>query len=148
MDEERVLATDLVAELADRLEERQRFDVADRAADLDDHDVVVGRHALDRGLDLVGDVRDDLHRGPEVFTAALFRDHVQVDPARGHVVELRQRAVDEPLVVAEVEVRFGAVVGDEHFAVLERRHRAGVDVEVRVELHDRHRQPALDEEPA
>ena len=30
---------DFLAELADRFEERQRLDVADRAADLDDHDV-------------------------------------------------------------------------------------------------------------
>ena len=42
--------------------------------------------------------------------------------------------VGEALVVAEVEVGLGAVVGDEHFAVLERRHRAGIDVDVRVEL--------------
>ena len=40
VDEDRVLAADLLAELADRLEERQRLDVADGAADLDDHDVV------------------------------------------------------------------------------------------------------------
>ena len=47
VDEERVVAADLLAELADRLEERERFDVADRAADLDDHDVVPGRRAAD-----------------------------------------------------------------------------------------------------
>ena len=51
----------------------------------------------------------------------------------------RQRLVDEPLVVAEVEVGLAAVVGDEHLAVLERVHRAGVDVDVRVELL--HRDP-------
>jgi hypothetical protein len=34
VDEERALAAELVAELADRLEERQALDVADRAADL------------------------------------------------------------------------------------------------------------------
>ena len=33
-----VVAAELDAHLADRLEERQRFDVADRAADLDDRD--------------------------------------------------------------------------------------------------------------
>jgi hypothetical protein len=38
--------------------------------------------------------------------------------------------------VAEVEVGFGAVLGDEDLAVLVRRHRAGVDVEVRVEFLD------------
>ena len=39
--------------------------------------------------------------------------------------------------MAEVEVGLGAVVGDEDLAVLERRHRAGVDVEVGVELLQR-----------
>ena len=38
--------------------------------------------------------------------------------------------------MAEVEVGLGAVVGDEHFAVLIRRHRARIDVDVRVELQD------------
>ena len=70
--EDRVRLPDLVAELADRLEERQRLDVADGAADLHDHDVVAGRDALDRGLDLVGDVRDDLHRRAEVLAAPLL----------------------------------------------------------------------------
>jgi hypothetical protein len=44
---------------------------------------------------------------------------------------------DEALVVPEVEVGLGAVVGDEHLAVLERAHRARVDVDVRVELDER-----------
>ena len=55
-------------------------------------------------------------------------------------LESREQAlVDEALVVAEVEVGLAAVVGDEHLAVLERVHRAGVDVDVRVELL--HRDP-------
>ena len=37
----RLLAAELVAELADRLEERQALDVADRAADLDQDEIVV-----------------------------------------------------------------------------------------------------------
>ena len=40
----------------------------------------------------------------------------------------------EALVVAEVEIGLGAVVGDEHFAVLKRAHGAGIDVQVRIEL--------------
>ena len=43
VDVERVLAADVQAELADRLEERHALDVADRAADLDEHDVDVAR---------------------------------------------------------------------------------------------------------
>ena len=44
-----VLGADLAPELADRLEERLRLDVADRAADLGDHDVGVGRLARPSG---------------------------------------------------------------------------------------------------
>ena len=46
VDVQAVLAADVEGELADRLQERQALDVADRAADLGDHDVhVVGRPA-------------------------------------------------------------------------------------------------------
>jgi len=44
------------------------------------------------------------------------------------------RVLDEALVVAQVEVGFGAIVGHEHLAMLQRRHGAGVDVEVGIEL--------------
>ena len=50
--------------------------------------------------------------------------------------------------MAEVEIGLGAVVGDVHFAVLERRHRARIDVEVRIELHHRDAQSALHEQSA
>ena len=42
--------------------------------------------------------------------------------------------VDEALVVADVEIGLGAVLGHEDLAVLERAHRARVDVQVGVEL--------------
>ena len=47
---------------------------------------------------------------------------------------LRRRPAGEALVVAEVEVGLGAVVGDEDLAVLVRAHRARIDVEIGVEL--------------
>ena len=138
---EHVLASDVLAELPDRLEERQDLDVADGAADLGEHDidVVVGGKREDSLLDRVGDVRDHLHVGAEVVATALPGEHVLVDRARRRVRLAGERHVDEPLVVPEVEVGLAAVVGDEHLAVLERVHRAGVDVDVRVELL--HRDP-------
>ena len=50
MDVADVVAADVQAELADRLEEREDLDVADRAADLGDHDVdvVVARRLMRR----------------------------------------------------------------------------------------------------
>jgi hypothetical protein len=85
-------------------------------------------------LDLVGDVRDDLHGLAEVLAAPLLLDHRLVDLAGGEVVALAHLGAGEALVVAEVEVGLGAVLGDEDLAVLERAHRAGIDVDVGVEL--------------
>ena len=77
-----VVAAELDAHLADRLEERQRLDVADRAADLDHADVgIAGAHA-DPILDFIGDVRNDLHRRAEVIAAPLLGDDALVDAAR------------------------------------------------------------------
>ena len=45
-----------------------------------------------------------------------------------------ERRVREALVVAQVEIGLGAVVGDEDFAVLERAHGAGIDVQIRIEF--------------
>ncbi len=131
-----VLGSGLTAELADRLEERERLDVADRSADLGDHDV--DRLGLgdppDARLDLVRDVRDHLHgRAEELALALLAQDGVP-DPAGGVRRVAREVLVDEALVVADVEVGLGTVLGHEDLAVLERRHRARVDVQVRVEL--------------
>ena len=63
VDEHAALRPEVGVELADRLEERQRLDVADGAADLGDHEVDRLRLGDDQDpvLDLVGDVRDHLH---------------------------------------------------------------------------------------
>ena len=132
---EHVVAAELDAHLADRLEERQRLDVADRAADLDHAHVRVARAHADAVLDLVGDVRDDLHRRAEVVAATLLGDDALVDAAGREVAVARGGGAHEALVVAEVEVGLGAVGGDEHLAVLERTHRAGIHVDVRIQLH-------------
>ena len=149
MDEEAVVPADLVAGLAGRLEERQRLDVADGAADLGDDDVdVVAAHREDAVLDLVGDVRDHLHGVAEVVAAALLGDHRRVDLARRDVGDLVEVGVEESLVVADVEVRLRPVVGHEDLAVLERVHRPRIDVEVGVELLHGHAQSAgLQEAP-
>ncbi len=88
-----LFAPELEAELADGLEEGQRLDVAHRAADLDDHHVVAVGEPRHRFLDLVGDVRDDLHGLAEVVAAPLLVDHRLVDPAGGVVVLLARSLV-------------------------------------------------------
>ena len=144
VDVHHVLGADLAAELAQRLEERQGLDVADGAADLGDDDV--GRRRLgcaaDARLDLVRDVRDHLHRRAEEVALALLPQHGLPDGACAVRRVPREVLVDEALVVADVEVGLGAVLGDEDLAVLERAHRARVDVQVGIELLELHLQPA------
>ena len=138
------LCPTLVHELAHRLEEGEALDVADRPADLgDDHVILAGfAERLKAPLDLVGDVGDDLDGRAEVVAAALLRDHLVIDLTGGGVVLPRGGDVEEALVVPEVQIGLRAVVGHVHLAVLERIHRARVDVQVGVELLDRDAQAA------
>ena len=129
----------LQAHLAHRFEEGQRLDVTHGAANFDDgHVHCVGRaHASatpDEILNLVGHVRNHLHRFAEVIATAFFFEHALVDLAGGEVIGLAHARLDEALVVAQVQISLGAIVGDEDLAVLKRRHRAGIDVEVGIEL--------------
>ena len=71
-----------------------------------------------------------------------------VDRAGRDVGGAEHVLVDEPLVVTQVEVGLSAVLGHEHLAVLEGVHRAGVDVDVGVELLHHDPQAAGLEEPS
>ena len=91
---------------------------------------------------------EDLHGVAEILAPAFAGDHRAVDLAGRHVGRSAEILVEKSLVVADVEVCLCAVVRDEHLAVLEGRERAGIDVDVGVELLDRHPESALLEEPA
>ena len=47
--------------------------------------------------------------------------------------------------MTQVEIGLSAVVSDKDFAVLKRRHGARIDVQIRVELHDRDPHSTLDQ---
>ena len=140
--EHTVAATEFHAQLADRLQERQRLDVTNRATDLDHADVGVAGAEQDVALDLVGDVRDHLHRRAEVIATPLLGDHALVDAAGGEVAVATGDRAHEALVVTEVEVGLRAIVGDEDLAVLERAHGARIDIDVGVEFDHRDLQAA------
>ncbi len=135
--EQRILEADFHPHLPDRLQKRQRLDVADGAADLDHGDVRIRRPQADAVLDLIGDVRDHLHRAPQIFTTALLADHAFVDLAGGEVVVAPHAGAQKALVVTQIQVGLGTVVGDVDLPVLERAHGAWVDVDVGVELDHR-----------
>ena len=146
MDIHYILAAHVVAYLTDSLKERGGLDIADSAADLGDNYVsslgAAVRNAVDTVLDLVGDVGNNLNGAAEIVAAALLVEDGPVDLTGCDVAVHGQILVDEALVVSEVEVGFGTVVGDEYLAVLVGAHCARVNVYIRVELLDSYLVPS------
>ncbi len=138
MDVTGIAGTNVLAHLADCFEERRAFNIANGAPDLANHDidVVVITEFAHPGLDFVRDVGDHLNRRTEIVPPPLLANHRLVDRTRREVGVTPQRHTNESLVVAEVKIGFPAVIGNKHFAVLKRVHRARIDIDVRVELLD------------
>ncbi len=139
VDVDGVVARQFVAELPDRLQKRQALDIADRAADLDHDEVVALVAVADEVLDRVGDVRNHLDGRTEIVAAPLLGQDVLIDAAGGDVVLPIGGPTGKALVMAEVEIGLRPVIGNEALAVLVRRHRARIDVEIGVELSEPHR---------
>ncbi len=70
-------------------------------------------HPPDPILDGVGDVRHNLHRLTEIVAATLLLDNVQVDLAGGDIVFAGEPDREVTLVVAEIEIDFGAYRGSD-----------------------------------
>ena len=121
--------------LTDRFKERQGLDVTHGAADFNQHDIMAFTAFDDALFDFIGDMRDNLNGRAQIIAPALFAQDVCVDTAGGEVVAPAHGGADETLVVTQIQIGFGAVVGDEHFAVLEWTHGAWIHVDVRVQLH-------------
>ncbi len=77
---------------------------------------------------------DDLNGRAEEFTFSLTTDNVLVNAPRSKVIMTGHAGTDETLIMTQIEVCFCAIDGDENFTVLDRAHRAWIDVNVRVEL--------------
>ena len=134
--EQTVVPALFAADLADCLDKGLGLYVAYRAADLGHHDVGVGldAHGVYEVLYFSRDVRYRLYGLPEIFAFALLVQHVPEHFSRSQVGILVQVLVDESFVMPEIEVGFGAVLGNEHFAVLIRAHGSRVYVYIRVEF--------------
>ncbi len=150
VDKDGVPAALFETDLTGGLEKGLALDVAGGAADLGDHDIGVRlfAHAVDKVLDLLRDMRNDLDRLAQVLTAALLVQDIPVDLAGGQVGEAVQVLIDEALVMAEVEIGLAAVLGHIDLAVLVGAHGAGVNIDVGVQLLGRHLQAAAFEQAA
>ena len=136
MHDDRVACARFENELADGFEERKPLDVASGAAYFRDDDIRSGvrAHLANAGFDFIGDVRDDLNGLAEVVATAFLGEDGLVDLAAGEVIGASEDAICEALVVSEVEVGLRTVGQNIDLTMLERIHRAGIDIEVGVEF--------------
>ena len=150
MNKEAVFGADLKRDLAHRLNKRLRLYIAYRSADFGYNNVRTGlsAYSVNKILYLVCYMRYDLNGGAEIFSPALLIEHLPVDLAGGKVGILVQILVYKTLVMSEVKVGFGAVLGDVNLSVLIRAHGARVNIYIRVELLRRHLKPAAFKKPA
>ncbi len=79
---------------------------------------------------------DHLHGLPKVIALSLLPYHLHVHASSGHIVGLGGANVQEPFVVAEIQVGLRPVLGDITFPVLIGVHGTGVHVDVRIEFLD------------
>src|SRR3954447_9519943 len=126
VDKTGVLAGKLHRHLPDGFQKREGFDITDRAANLDNGYLGVPGPCPDMLFDFVRDMGNDLNRTTQIITASLLLNDALVNLAGGEIVALAHLPADEALVMPEVEVRFGTILGHKHFAMLEWTHRAWV----------------------
>src|SRR3546814_13079547 len=86
----------------------------------------------------ISDWSSDVCSSDLIIATALALDDLAVDPPRGDVVALVRGDAGEALVMAQIEVGLRPVVGDVDLAVLIGRHRARIDVKIRIELANPH----------
>ena len=79
---------------------------------------------------------DDLDGLAQVGALAFLGDDGVINLARSHIVGLGRVYAQETLIVAQVEVRLGAVFRDIALAVFVRVERTGIDVDVGIEFLD------------
>ena len=142
VDVQAVVTAKLGAELAYGFQEGQALDVADSAADFDNghvRGILALAQCKDKALYFVRDMGNDLDRGSKVVAAALLGDDIVVNGAGGRVVFVGKRYVKVALVVPQIEVCLGSVVGNKHLAVLEGIHGSGIHVDIGIQLLNGHR---------
>ena len=122
--------------LADRFQERLAFDIAYCASHLDNGDLclIIIVVAVETALDLIGDVGDHLDSASAEVSPTFLLQDGPVDLSCGYVGVFCKAFINETFIMTQVKIGLRTVIGDKDFAVLNRIHGAGVNVDVGVEF--------------
>ena len=121
-------------ELTNRLQKWQGFDITHGTTDLNQNDIRIVGAAHHGFLDLVRDMRNNLHGSPEVIATALLGDNFFVDTTSRVVTRATALNRGKTLIMTEVKIGFSTIIGDIHFAMLERAHGSWIYIDVGVQF--------------
>ena len=140
MDKQTVLTSLLQRNLSYSFKEGLGFNISYCAADFCNYHICVCLFAdpVNEFLNLVCYMGNNLHGRAEVFSASLFIKYIPVDLTGSQVGVFIQVLVNKALIMTEVKVGFGTVLGYIHLAMLKGAHRSGVNIDVRIQLLSRY----------
>ncbi len=136
MDIQHVVFAHIFFYLADSFQERQAFNIANRAPDFSNDKIraVIVADPEHPGFNLVGNMGDDLHRAAQVITPAFFGNDRLINFTGSHVGTFGQVDINKTFIMAQVQICFRAIIRHEHFTVLIRTHGSRIDIDIRIEF--------------
>lgn len=133
-----ILPADTPRKLTYRLKIWKSLNIAYRAADLGNDDIITGADMLDPVLYFIRDMRYDLHCCAVIASRAFALYYGGINLAGGTAVLSQDRLVYETLIMPEVKIRLRAVTGHKDLSMLEWAHRPRIDVDIGIHLYDAH----------
>ena len=121
-------------ELSNGFQKRQALDITNRTADFANDNIDTLPHFTDMALDFICYVRNNLNRSTQIITTPFFLNNIMINFPSGHVVHTAHFSLGEPFVMSQVKIRFRPIIRHKDFPMLERIHRSGIDVYIRVQF--------------
>ena len=136
MDKNTVIPSYLKRRLPDSLEEWCGLNISYGAAYLgyDDVGVTALADAVKPFLYLVGDMWNDLDRASEIVSPSFLIQYCPVYLSGSDIGIYRQVLVNKSLVMSQVKVGLGTVLGHKDLAVLIRGHSTRINIYIGIEL--------------
>ena len=102
MDVQHIVFAHILFYLTDSFQKRKAFNIAYRTADLgnDKIGIVIVADTEYPGLDLIGNMGNDLHRTAQVIPPAFLRNNGLVDFTGSHIGTLGQVDINKPFIMA------------------------------------------------
>ncbi len=136
MNKQRVVFADFQGYLTDCLDKRLTFNITDGPADFcnDDIRIRLFSDGINKGFDFICNMGNDLNGLAQVFTPSFLGKDIPVHFAGGEVGEAVQIFINEPFIVAKIQIRFRTVFRYINLPMLIGAHRSRINIYVRIKL--------------